>query len=1258
MQVPVHLANNLAGLFGQNKPATGGFGSSGTAFGGNNASTGFGNNTTNTTSNPFGANTGNTGFGASNSNTGTAFGASNTGSGAGFGAFGASNTANTSNNGTAAVPFQAVQEKETNGAVQHYQSVTFQDPYKNKCFEELRVEDYAQGRRFGNSNGQAGTFGQSTGFGGFGQNNTNTSTSATPFGNQQNNTATSGSTFGGFGANNTNTANTGAFGSNTSGGGLFGNQNKPAGGGLFGNTASTGTTTGAFGSTAGSGGGLFGNNAAQQQQPSNPFGGSTTNTGGGMFGNQNSQQTSNPFGGSTSNTGGGLFGSQNNQQQQNKPAFGGFGSTATTGGAFGANTNTGGGLFGSTNNQQQQGQQQSNPFGGSTNNAGGGLFGNQNKPAGGGLFGSSTTNTNTGGGMFGNQNQGNTGSSIFGNQNQAKPAGTGLFGSSTNTGGGLFGSSNQQNTGGGLFGGSANQNTGGSLFGNQNKPAGGSLFGNTGTSNTGGSLFGGNQQNQSQNTGNSLFGGGLGNSQQNQQNAGNSLFGNSNSQQQQQPNQLHASLTGAPYGNEQLFASLAAPSAPIGPLATPLNGARPAQRKTPSLMASMRLNTPVYSPRATGSIGRTGGYGFSYSTYGTPGSAFSGSLTPGASSLLRPTGSFGSALTSRLNKSISMGNLRGDGTPGEGRPSLLRESALSPPGSGANRYGSGSVRKLNIDRSLRTDLFGPSRAGAEQTSRSRVSFDRTAEQPEEIRREPQPSAENALVRTESEQDQEESPGLIRYPRLPNGGAPAPEMTQASGSNGLSSVPEDTVAQRPSSAPATQQMPAPSRSLKRGEMGEYNTSPSLKDLKNMSRAQLQKLGKFTVGREGVGRIEFGPCDLSTTPLDDICGNIVRLTPRTATVYIDNADKPAMGKALNVPSTIFLENSWPRSHGGKKAVNLKEGPAYDKHIRRLRSVGGTKFVNYEPETGIWQFTVDHFTTYGLDDEDEDDEEDLTEEGESSGLSEAPQTPGQHEEETMQSIETGTGEVDDTFQFKLDQRSQMSVPGGFEEPSVSYDYDDPSADEEMEEEQEERGETEMEDPFTSPGGAVQAPSPGTIDRYHSSMMQEDEPTGDVDVTGEEEEPSPEMPGSFAPEPRMPRSILKPSMGLSAFASPEKLATESWEEQLQRTISPKKRDRQALRDMQQSIMKAKEQEDVADSPFKQSLFGQSAMGQSAFGQSYLATESAKKGKFGGSTLAVGNGDLGKSQAFRTSMDIMNSLWATEKTGKKTAAGPKGFEV
>ncbi|KAF1849740.1 uncharacterized protein K460DRAFT_360590 [Cucurbitaria berberidis CBS 394.84] len=45
---------------------------------------------------------------------------------------------------------------------QHYQAITFQQPYQKYSLEELRVADYDQGRRFGNQNGQAGAFGQSS----------------------------------------------------------------------------------------------------------------------------------------------------------------------------------------------------------------------------------------------------------------------------------------------------------------------------------------------------------------------------------------------------------------------------------------------------------------------------------------------------------------------------------------------------------------------------------------------------------------------------------------------------------------------------------------------------------------------------------------------------------------------------------------------------------------------------------------------------------------------------------------------------------------------------------------------------------------------------------------------------------------------------------------------------------------------------------------------------------------------------------------
>ncbi|EMC96138.1 hypothetical protein BAUCODRAFT_464566 [Baudoinia panamericana UAMH 10762] len=62
--------------------------------------------------------------------------------------------------GTHAMPFQEVLEREmmAGGRMQHSQSITFQECYRGHSFEELRVEDYAQGRRFDNRNAQGCVF--------------------------------------------------------------------------------------------------------------------------------------------------------------------------------------------------------------------------------------------------------------------------------------------------------------------------------------------------------------------------------------------------------------------------------------------------------------------------------------------------------------------------------------------------------------------------------------------------------------------------------------------------------------------------------------------------------------------------------------------------------------------------------------------------------------------------------------------------------------------------------------------------------------------------------------------------------------------------------------------------------------------------------------------------------------------------------------------------------------------------------------------
>ena len=1075
------------------------------------------------------------------------------------------------------------------------------------------MADYNAGRRYGNSNGQAGAFGASTGFGGFGQ--------------------TTGAATGGFGA----TSNTG--------GGLFGSNNQTqnqspfgqnqtsttsgfGGGGLFGSQPAKPATTGLFGSTPA---------ASSGTQSGGLFGTSGTTTGG--FG-------SGGFGANTNNTSttGGLFGGNNQNQTQNKPAFGGFGASTTGTGGFGSSTSGGfgqqpaatggGGLFGSstTNNN--------NPFGGSTQ---------QPQSGGSNLFGGFGQNNN-------NNNQTQTGTSSFGgfgqnqNQTQQKPS---LFGGSTSgTGTSLFGGNNNNNNqqtqqpSGGLFGNTQNNQQSGGLFGAKPAATGGTgLFGNTQSNagNTGTSLFGSTQQNQNQgsslfggiqqqpqktslfggstnnNTGGSLFGGlGQNNNNQNsfgasqqQQNQGSSLFGNSqqNMQQSQQQQPLTASLLQNPYGNDQLFANLGTPAASVGPLATPLSGAqKPAKR--PQMLPAFKIN-PSASMRLITPQKRANGYGFAYSSYGTPGSAQS--FSSGRNSLLG-SGSLGRP----LSKSLSTSNLRS---------SLSAEDSVLAPGAftpNHRPYSSGSsIRKLKIDRSLRTDLFGTADNAEAGRPNKRVSFDAAGANgigSSQTNGDSGNGASNALVRTETDgpEPSSEELGLLRAPRpapkesRPNGTTPRPEMEQAKG-NELAIVPEDE--QVPATEPRTNARKGLRKSQTDQEPGEYYMSPSMQELRDMSREQLKKVSPFTVGRVGIGKIEFSEVNLNTVPLDDVMGQIVKLNIRSATVYETGVNTPPEGKGLNVPSTITLENSWPRSNAGRLPVHERKGPRYDKHIERLKRVGGTEFISYDPESGEWVFRVQHFTTYELDDEDETMLE-------TSGTTAQADTPtpkvaqsseiSRVSEEDASMMSPENSDPDDTFDFK--KSAKKSIPGGFSDRPV---YEDADMEDRVQHEDEVSDDghgttTHMDDPFDEANDTQNS----------QALMSPPETDNETDQ---------EMLGSFPASAHddnifgasmMPKSILKST---APSGTPVRKSFDfegDWAEQLQRTVSPKKQDRQALRERQP------------------------ALSNDAGG---MGTTSLLK-------TSVAGG------AFNTTMDIMNSLWAQPKNASVrapvAATGGKGFEV
>lgn len=1084
----------------------------------------------------FGSTANKPAFGASTTTGGSLFGggSNTTATTSGFGGgFGATNNAAVGDPpGTAVAPFQAYTEKETNGSTNSFQNILFQDPYKKWSGEELRLADYVQGRRHGNASG-GGAFGVASNFGGgFGTNNqtsgfgsnTNTTTTNTGglFGSGTN--AATNNTSTGFGATNN------AFGSNTNatGGSLFGSANKPAGGGLFG-SGTTQQNTGGFG--AGQTGGAFG---------------STPNT-------------TSAFG--SSNTGGGLFGA-------NKPQTGGglFGSGGT-------NTNTATSGFGSTGNA----------FSNTNTNTGGGLFGNNNatgQAAGGGLFGSNTANQqpqqNTGGvfgggGAFGQQNQSQqTGNSLFGNNNQQKPATTGLFGSTPAqpaASGGLFGGANQQqNTGafgtnnsatsGGLFG-AAKPNTGTGLFGGANTQTNANttgLFGGLGGNNqnqaaAGTGLFGAASNNQQQKTG--LFGSSTQNANSSpfgasaNQGSGTGLFGSMNNQQQQgglggsllgnsqQANNAPQGLTAnlndvSAYGSPSLFSSLHNTEVNNpGPLATPLNNS--AKPKRGSILAMSKMAPSSASRYGTP---QKRAYGFSYSTYGTPGGSPASSIASTPGTLGRSL--LGSSSSGSLNKSMSVNNLRRNFNTED---SILAPGAFSS-SSGPRWYGSTGSKKLVISRDIRSDLFstpqkdkhlGDAGSGSRKLAK-RVSFEvSNPETDGEVQiRGALPAPEDSPSTQAEDTPRQNRQSALNGSRTPNGDPAA--------TKDLRDIREEDPLATPSGSVAGGADKSP---------GEYYSKPTLEEIQSMNRIQRQSIDNFVIGRENVGSIRFKyPVDVTAIEPEELFGGIIQLEPRSATVYPNSARKPPVGKGLNVPAQISLEQSWPRSRGEKR-LSTDEDRRVKKHIDRLQRIENTTFESYNKDTGVWVFSVEHFTTYGLDDsEDEDEDTELVD-----------QTPSRNVgfiEPAPLDMSFNSEMEDDTFDF----RQSHGLPGAFHQPTV-MEQNNPT-----------------EQSFLGVSSADSAPNnvPLSIDEYTQDMGEEYDVSDDEDMTrsfaGQHHAAEQDDVSSEADQEAplgTPGGVLRARMrAIKDSVEPAKIEVadgDDWMEMLRKTVSPVKRDRQVLK-------------------------------------------------------------------------------------------------
>jgi nuclear pore complex protein Nup98-Nup96 len=683
--------------------------------------------------------------------------------------------------------------------------------------------------------------------------------------------------------------------------------------------------------------------------------------------------TTGGFGAGTTNAfsgpGGSAFGANTGTTAfgQNKPAFGaGLGG----GGAFGQNTNTTtpafgatGSTFGTTPSTGAFGANTSTPqtgtgwqgFGANTQNTGatGGFGGAQqeNKPVFGG-FGANNPAVNpatvtgvVGGfgakppgttGAFGGFGTGGTGT--FG---QTPSTGTiGLFGGNTGatpgsagTGLGGFGASNTGATG--AFGGTA---TG--LF---NKPAtttspfglggtglGSGTAGTSGTFGTGTSGFG---------TGISGFGLGT----QNQPPAfgasttgtagGTGFFGTQQSQsqttssvQQQQTSPLQQLLS-TPYGTNPLFqygsASAFAGDAtkPIAPIATLLPKDAAKDEKNPAIIAGFRL-TPSGSSKSRFSLGSSSplsgspfnrskrdvlGLGLTPTKLGTPTSSTSSNfeLTPDA--FVVPRKGLKNLEISRTKRDLGItgGEVKSiEGGDGDGIGGARGSSTVDP--------------------------------GLEKEARERerqAATDKITAGNKKIEGSKQPSSTAAATN-----------GPITLPREP---ATAKE-----------NLPAGEKKNTPTASAASSTTAGENPDISTQEDGSYWTIPSMHAI--LSARDVRAIPNFVVGRKGYGQVRFlSPVDLGgVRSIPDIPGQTVIFDRKICTVYPDESTKPPVGKGLNVPAVITLEQCWPVSKETRAPILDVENPRFVAHVERLKRQPDTEFLDYIADSGSWVFKVSHF------------------------------------------------------------------------------------------------------------------------------------------------------------------------------------------------------------------------------------------------------------------------------------------------------------
>eukprot|EP00257_Ricinus_communis_P009024 XP_002527319.2 nuclear pore complex protein NUP96 [Ricinus communis] len=147
--------------------------------------------------------------------------------------------------------------------------------------------------------------------------------------------------------------------------------------------------------------------------------------------------------------------------------------------------------------------------------------------------------------------------------------------------------------------------------------------------------------------------------------------------------------------------------------------------------------------------------------------------------------------------------------------------------------------------------------------------------------------------------------------------------------------------------------------------DYYMEPSLTDLvahELIDPGYCSRVPDFIVGRLGFGCVKFlGTTDLRWLDLD----KIVKFRRHEIVVYEDDSDKPQVGQGLNKTAEVTLNLQIRLSDLNKRQLNNAV-----KKLKESAARQGAYFISFHPENGQWKFLVNHFSRFGLSDDEEED------------------------------------------------------------------------------------------------------------------------------------------------------------------------------------------------------------------------------------------------------------------------------------------------